>query len=66
MGAILRIVARYLIGYLAAKGILPQELLDAVAASPEAQAWIDGLVVALAIAIVEAARQLAKRFGWSL
>lgn len=60
MEVYIRIALRYLAGYLVLKGILPEELANAIANDPE-------LAVAIGVAIgvvVEGAYALARKLGW--
>lgn len=61
MGPYIRIVLRYIAGYLVLKGLLPPELADMIANDPEIAAAI-GVIIA---ACVECAWALARRFGWA-
>lgn len=58
--AVLRIVLRYLAGYLVLKGIVPQDIADMIAQDPELAAAI-GIAIG---ALVEGAYGLAKKWGW--
>ena len=59
-GPFLRILLRYIAGYLVLKGFMPQELADMIANDPDVAAAA-GVVLAAA---VEGAYWLARRFGW--
>ncbi len=61
MGVYLRILLRYLAGYLVLKGILPQELADLIANDPEISAAI-GIVL---MGAIEMCWALARKFRWS-
>ena len=58
--AYIRVVLRYLAGYLVLKGLLPQEIADMIEQDPE----LAGAVGALIAVAVEGAYALAKRAGW--
>ncbi|MBS7546264.1 hypothetical protein [Ancylobacter oerskovii] len=59
-GPFLRILLRYIAGYLVFKGFMPQEFADMIANDPDVAAAA-GVVLA---AVVEGAYWLARRFGW--
>lgn len=61
MSVYIRIALRYIAGYLALVGLLPEDLAHMVANDPELASVI-GLALA---ASVEAIYRLAKRLGWS-
>lgn len=64
MGAIVRILLRYVAGALIAKGWLSPDLGNTIVADPEIEMAVQiglGLVIGAA---TEAAYALAKRFGW--
>lgn len=66
MGAITRIVLRYGIGFLAAKGIIPDGLAEMLTQDDAAIGAIEtGLCVSAGVC-VEVFWQRAKRLGWSL
>lgn len=65
-GPVARIALRYAIGYLAAKGILPDDLASMITASDEAIDVIQGgICVGLGVC-VERAYVMAKTRGWNL
>ena len=55
-----RIILRYLAGYLVLKGIIPQDVADMIEQDPE----LAGAVGALIALAVEGAYAFAKRMGW--
>ncbi|QND53452.1 hypothetical protein HB779_17325 [Phyllobacterium sp. 628] len=58
---IIRIVLRYIAGYLALKSVLPQDIVDLIANDPDIAAAVGfGLM-----GVAEGAYALARRFGWS-
>jgi hypothetical protein len=60
MQVYIRIALRYLAGYLVLKGILPEDMADAIANDPEL-----ALAIGVAIGIVvEGAYALARKLGW--
>lgn len=61
MAVYLRIGLRYVAGYLFLKGLLPEDLANAIANDPEIAALI-GLGIGAA---VEGAYALARRLGWA-
>jgi hypothetical protein len=66
MGPIIRIAARYLIGYLGAAGIIPDGLAEMITEDDAAIGAIEtGLCVGAGVC-VEVIYQRAKRFGWRL
>lgn len=58
--ALIRILLRYLAGYLVIRGLVPQDIADMIAQDPELAALV-GSAIALA---VEGAYALAKKFRW--
>jgi len=56
----IRILMRYLAGYLVLKGILPQDIADMIEQDPE----LAGAVGALIAVAVEGAYALARKMGW--
>ena len=56
----IRIILRYLAGYLVLKGIMPQEIATMVEQDPE----LAGAIGALIVVIVEGAYALARKLGW--
>lgn len=63
---LLRIIARYAIGILVAKGFIPTELINAISADPMAVGAVELGVAAGSAFVVERYYMLAKRRGWSL
>ncbi|WP_421930030.1 hypothetical protein [Nitratireductor rhodophyticola] len=61
MSVYIRIALRYIAGYLAIKGFLPDDIATLIANDPEL-AGVIGVVIAGG---VEAVYRMAKRFGWS-
>lgn len=60
MSVYIRIALRYIAGYLALVGLLPEDIADMIANDPELAA-----VIGMALATgVEAIYRLAKRLGW--
>lgn len=55
-----RIILRYLAGYLVLKGILPQEIATTIESDPE----LAGAVGALIAVAVEGAYAFAKKMKW--
>lgn len=60
MDVYIRIALRYIAGYLVFRGLIPQELADAVLNDPEVVVLI-GLAIGF---LVEGAYALARKFGW--
>lgn len=64
MSVYIRILLRYAVGFLVAKGLLAIDLGDALAGDPNVIAFIEtGVGVAVA-AVIERYYVLAKRYGW--
>jgi hypothetical protein len=61
MSVFARILLRYLVGYLIAKG-LPEDVVHMIATDPETVAMIE---VGAGAAIIEGWYGLARRFGWA-
>lgn len=64
MGPFSRIFLRYLIGYLLAKGIIPDELANEISNDPEVVAWIENGVSLMLAALIERWYWFAKKAGW--
>lgn len=60
MGAIARIIARYGIGYLVAKGLPFEGMIN----DPDVVFALEWLLTATAAGMVEGYYYLAKRYGW--
>lgn len=60
MGAIARIIARYGIGYLVAKGLPLEGMVD----DPDVVFILEWAITASAAGVVEGYYWLAKRYGW--
>lgn len=56
----LRLVLRYVAGYLVLKGLLPQEIATMIEQDPE----LAGAIGALIMVCVEGFYALARRLGW--
>lgn len=65
MGAIVRILLRYVAGALVAKGVFSPELGDFITADPEIEMAVQIGLGILIGAITEYAYALAKRWGWA-
>jgi hypothetical protein len=66
MGAVLRIAARYFIGFLGAKGIIPDDLAGMITADDDAIGAIEVGICVAAGGCVEYLWQRAKHLGGSL
>lgn len=60
MSVYVRILLRYLLGYLVLKGIVPQDIADMIESDPEIAAAVGGVLVLA----VEGVTVLARRLGW--
>lgn len=58
--AYIRVILRYLAGYLLLKGLLPKEIVDMIEQDPE----LAGAIGALIAILVEGAYAFARRMGW--
>jgi len=63
MSAAARILARYLIGFLIAKGLPIEDM--GLASDPEVIALIEWAITGLFAIIIEGWYYLAKRWGWA-
>lgn len=59
-----RIILRYGVGYLAAKGFIPEELMNLVATDPDLQMIVHSVIGAALVAAIEGAYKLAQKYGW--
>jgi len=63
--ALARIALRYIVGFIVARGILPDSIAQELTSDPEVLAMIDGAVGLVAAASIELWYKLAKKFGWA-
>lgn len=64
MSAITRILLRYVAMYFMTKGLLSQDMADALAGDPEVAALVDFAIGAIIAGATEGWYLLAKRMGW--